>query len=185
MPPTKTFLSSKPGSGQRRGVIRPTGRNSSAAENWRGTLACKAVDAIVESGITDEAIAHWQQGRENGFVYDLLFCQIREPRHWADPLRDEIGTRGLSVGHGPNIVGDGTPRRTWQFRGSPSSFRYPGADFVFFLEDFKPLRGDRIPGLAEVSFGARILDGRVFYMFADDPGICFEDGSRVRNLDDF
>ncbi|MBW2271878.1 MAG: hypothetical protein JRG96_01300 [Deltaproteobacteria bacterium] len=142
----------------------------------------RAVDAVIDSGITDEAVAHWEQGLDEGFVYDLLFCQVREPAGWVRHLRNELLERGEYVGTGASMVVAGENRRAWRFKAEPGEFLYPGPEFVFFLEDYQERAGLWIPGLYDVEFGVRLLAGRAYYMFGDEPGVCFEDASRLRRM---
>jgi hypothetical protein len=143
----------------------------------------KAAERIAKVEVSQRVIEHWERKLDDGFTYDILFCQLQEPADWVRPLRQSLGERGEYVGMGPNIVVDGSSRRTWRFKADAGEFIHPGPQFVFFLEELQERDGAWIPGLDEVEVGPRILDGRVFYMFADTPSVCFQDGGRMRPIE--
>ncbi|MBW2422457.1 MAG: hypothetical protein JRH19_28280, partial [Deltaproteobacteria bacterium] len=143
----------------------------------------EAAEHIAKVEVSQRVIEHWERKLDDGFTYDILFCQLDDPSDWVRPLRDALSERGEYVGMGPNIVVAGAARRTWRFKAEQGEFIHPGPQFVFFLEDLQERDGDWIPGLRSVEVGPRILDGRVFYMFGDSPSVCFGDGGRVRRIE--
>jgi hypothetical protein len=159
-----------------------TGTGVSEIASLRDAIE-NAAQRIAKTEVSHRVIEHWERKLRDGFTYDVLFCQLREPADWVRSVRDSLTEHGEYVGMGPNIVVAGSPRRTWRFKAEPGEFVHPGPEFVFFLEDLQEREAVWIPGLSRVEVGPRILDGRVFYMFGDDPGVCFSDGARMQHLE--
>ena len=162
--------------------LTATGGGRSELAAMRQALE-RAADRIARTDASHKIIGHWERKLEDGFVYDVLFCQLREPDDWVKTVRDALLAHGSYIGSGAPIVVAGNVRRTWRYRAAPGVFTQPGPDFHYFLEELQKSRGGDVPGLDEVAVGPRILGGRVYTLFGDDLDICFDDPSRMRSID--